>query len=49
MWRIAKDKDNLDVDCEGARGLTWSNDTIDKAYAVYRKLHQDCVIVKVKK
>ena len=46
-YRIAKDKDNLDVDCCFARGLTWSDDTIDDAYLSYKKRFPSCVIVKV--
>ena len=46
-FRIAKDENNLDIDCRCAVGLTWSDDTIDDAYRTYRKLFPDCVIVLV--
>ncbi len=49
IYRIAQDKDNLSKDCRLARGLTWSQDTIDEAYASYKKMFPACVIAKVVK
>jgi Leu/Phe-tRNA-protein transferase len=45
-FRIAQDKNNLDVDARCAFGLTWSENTIDKAYRNYKKILPDCVIVE---
>ena len=47
-FRIAKDENNLDVDCPTATGLTFSEDKIDEAFSKYRKLFPDCVIVEAK-
>jgi len=47
-FRIAQDENNLDVDCRCAVGLTWNEDTIDKAFSKYKKLFKDCVVVEVK-
>ena len=46
-YRIAKDENNLDVDAQFCRGLTWSDDTIDEAYKNVKKLVPDAVIVKI--
>lgn len=47
-YRIAKDVNHQDEDVSSARGLTWSSDKIDKAYASYKRFYPDCVIVKIK-
>ena len=44
---IAVDSAHLDMDVPYARGLTWSNDSIDKAFKGYKKMFPECVIVKV--
>ena len=49
MYRIAKDKDNLSIDCQFARGLTWDEYSIDKAYHAYKKMFPRCVIFKIEK
>jgi len=46
-FRIAQDKNHLDIDCRLAVGLIWSDDTIDKAFSKYKKLFSECVIVEV--
>ena len=45
-YRIAKSANDLNTDCLTARGLTWTHQTIDKAYTAYKKLFPECVIVK---
>jgi len=48
-YRIAKNIKEKDIDCDGARGLTWDEYNIDKAYNTYKKVHPECIIVKVSK
>ena len=46
-YRIAINDKNLDTDVPVAHGLTWSDDSIDKAFNSYKKMFPECVIVKI--
>ena len=46
-FRIAKDINHKNIDCDFAHSLTWNEISIDKAYKSYKKLFPDCVIVLV--
>jgi len=48
-YRIAKDAQHTHIDAKFCRGLTWSDDTIDKAYIRVKKLVPNAVIVKIEK